>query len=179
MKMSYFRMMKYEQCFSPVSLCGVEGLAETFPSFPVSGPFLTDVPVFQVPPDNIFPPQPRSSSRALPLHLHFDNCPDVFYLISSFDVPEPFQPSHSHNHRYRSHHCYLKISSFLRCSNKLTHITHRTILISVVAIRLSSLTEHWPCFAAVKQRRSNRCLVYQKYEQCKYQKWKTPVFRLQ
>ena len=34
-----------------------------------------------------------------------------------------------------------KISSFLRCSNRLTPIAHRTILISVVAIRLSSLTD--------------------------------------
>ena len=34
-----------------------------------------------------------------------------------------------------------KISSFLRCSNRLTPIAHRTILISVVAIRLSSLID--------------------------------------
>ena len=34
-----------------------------------------------------------------------------------------------------------KISSFLRCSNRLTPIAHRTILISVVVIRLSSLTD--------------------------------------
>ena len=34
--------------FAAVSLCGVAGLAETFPSFPVSGPFLPDVPGFQV-----------------------------------------------------------------------------------------------------------------------------------
>ena len=34
-----------------------------------------------------------------------------------------------------------KISSFLRCSLRLTPIAHRTILISVVAIRLSSLTD--------------------------------------
>ena len=113
MKMSYYRMMKYEQCFSPVSLCEVAGLAETFPSFPVSGPFLTDASVFQVPPDNIFPPQLQPSYRALPLHLHFDTWVDVFCLISSFDVP-----NHS-NHRYRFHLCYLKISSFLRCSYRL------------------------------------------------------------
>ena len=31
-----------------LSLCGVAGLAETFPSFPVSGPFLPDVSGFQV-----------------------------------------------------------------------------------------------------------------------------------
>ena len=34
-----------------------------------------------------------------------------------------------------------KISSFLRCSNRLTPIAHRTILISVVAVRLSYLTD--------------------------------------
>ena len=34
-----------------------------------------------------------------------------------------------------------KISSFLLCSNRLTPIAHRTILISVVAIRFSSLTD--------------------------------------
>ena len=51
----------------PPSPCsGVAGLAETFPSFPVSGPFLPDVPGFQAPPDSILPPQLRSSSRALP-----------------------------------------------------------------------------------------------------------------
>ena len=79
--------------FSAVSLCGVAGLAETFPSFPVRGPFLPDVPGFQVPPDCTLPPQLRSSSRVLPLHLHFDNCSDVFSFISSFNMPEPFQPS--------------------------------------------------------------------------------------
>ena len=60
-------------CFSPfatVSLCGVAALAETFPSFPVSGPFLPDVPGFQVPPDSVFPSQLWSSSRALPLSFN-------------------------------------------------------------------------------------------------------------
>ena len=88
---------------SPPSPC-----AATFPSFPVSGPFLPDVPGFRVHPDSIFPPQLRSSSRALPLHLHFNNCSDVFSFISSFDVPEPFQPSSSHNHRYRFHLCFFQ-----------------------------------------------------------------------
>ena len=98
-------------CFSPlaaVSQCGVAGLAETFPLFPVSRPFLPDVPGFHVPPDSIFPPQLRSSSRALPLHLHFNNCSDVFWFISSLDVPEPFQPSPSHNHRHRFHLCFFQ-----------------------------------------------------------------------
>ena len=86
--------------FAAVSKFRVAGLAETFPSFSVSCPFLLDFPGFQVPSDSIVPPQLLSSSRALPLHLHFCNCSDVFSFISSFDVPEPFQPSPSHNHRY-------------------------------------------------------------------------------
>ena len=45
---------------------------------------------------SLLTPQLRSSSRALPLHLHFNNCSDVFSFISSFDMPEPFQPSHRH-----------------------------------------------------------------------------------
>ena len=35
--------------FAAVSLFGVAGLAETFPSFSISGPFLLDVPGFQAP----------------------------------------------------------------------------------------------------------------------------------
>ena len=86
--------------FAAVSLCNVVGLAETFPSFPVSGPYHLDVPGFQVPSDSVFPgfqvpsdtvfpPQLRSSSRALPLHLHFHNCSHVFSFISSSNIPEP------------------------------------------------------------------------------------------
>ena len=52
--------------FAAISLFWVAGLAQTFPSFHVSGPFLPDFPCFQVPPGSIFPPQLRSSSRALP-----------------------------------------------------------------------------------------------------------------
>ena len=129
--------------FAAVSLCGVAGLAQTFPSLTVSGPFLPDAPFFHVPPDRILPPQLRSSSRALPLHLHFDNCSDVLGFVSSFDVAKPLQPSPSHNRRYLFHFRFLQdcLISFLRRSNRLTPIAHRTILISVVAIRLSSLTD--------------------------------------
>ena len=104
----FLHSLSYFSPFAVVSLCGVAGLAETFPSFPVSGPFLPDSPGFHVPPDRIFPPQLRSSSMALPLHLHFDNCSDVFCFISSFDVPESIQHSPSHNHRYRFHPCFLQ-----------------------------------------------------------------------
>ncbi len=38
--------------FAAVSLFGVAALAETFPSVSVSGPFLLDVPGFQVPSDS-------------------------------------------------------------------------------------------------------------------------------
>ena len=71
-KMSFLR--KFLTSFSPfaaVFLFGVAGLAETFPFLSVSGPFLLDFPGFQVPSDSIFPSQLWSSSRALPLHLHF------------------------------------------------------------------------------------------------------------
>ena len=61
--------------FAAVSLFGVAGHAETFPSFSVSGPFLLDFPGFQVASDGFVPPQLWSSSRVLPLHLHFCNCP--------------------------------------------------------------------------------------------------------
>ena len=60
----------------------VAGLAETFPSFSVSYPFLLDFPGFQVPSDSIVPPQLWFSSRALPLYLHFRNCSDAFPFFS-------------------------------------------------------------------------------------------------
>ena len=94
--------------FAAVSLFGVAGLAETFPFFSVSGPFLLDFPGFQVPSDSIFPSQLWSSSRVLPLHLHFCNCSDVFSVTSPFDVSKPFQPSPSHNRRYRFHLCFFQ-----------------------------------------------------------------------
>ena len=98
-------LCRYFSPFAAVSLLGVAGLAETSPSFSVSGPFLLDFPRFQVPSDCIVPSQLRSSPRALPLHLHFHNCSDVFSFMSSFDVPEPFQPSPSHNCCYWFHLC--------------------------------------------------------------------------
>ena len=69
-----------------ISLCGVVGPLETFPSLPVSGPFLPDVPRFQVPPDSIFPPQLRSSSRALPFHLPLCNCSFGCRRVSRINV---------------------------------------------------------------------------------------------
>ena len=51
--------------FANMSLFGVAGIAETFPSFSDSGPFLLDVPGFQVPSDSIVPPQLWSSSRLM------------------------------------------------------------------------------------------------------------------
>ena len=89
--------------FAAVSLFGVGGLAETFPSFSVSGPFLLDFPGFQVPSDSIF-----HRNFGLPLHRHFCNCSDVFSFTSPFDVSKPFQPSPSHNRRYRFHLCFFQ-----------------------------------------------------------------------
>ena len=94
--------------FAAVSLFGVAGLAETFPFFSIGGPFLLDFPGFQVPSDSIIPSQLWSSSRALPLHLHFCNCSDVFSFTSPFYVSKPFQPSPSHNRRYRFHLCFFQ-----------------------------------------------------------------------
>ena len=113
--------------FVAVYLCKVAGLAETFPLLPGSNPFLPDVPGFQVPSDSVLPSQPRSSSKELPLYLHFGNCCDVFSFISSFDVPEPFRPSKSAPplHPPRSPHF-----SDVPVSSHPLH--HRTILISVV-----------------------------------------------
>ena len=74
--------------FAAFSQCGVAGLSDTFPPFPVSGAFLRDVPGFHIPYASVFPSQVRSSSRALPLHLHFHNCSYVFCFIAS----------HCHNH---------------------------------------------------------------------------------
>ena len=82
-------------------------LGQTVPSFSV-GSFLLDFPGFQFPPDSIFPSHLRSSSRALPLHLHFCNCSDVFSFTSPFDVSKPFQPSPSHNRRYCFHLCFFQ-----------------------------------------------------------------------
>ena len=94
--------------FAAVSLYGVTGLAETFPFRTVSGPFLPDAPRFHVPPDRYLPPQLWSSSRALSLHLHFNNCSDVLGFVSSFDVAKPVQPPPSHNRRYLFHFRFLQ-----------------------------------------------------------------------
>ena len=64
--------------------------------------------MLQAPSDNIVPPQLWSSSMALPLHLHFCNCSDVFSFTYSFDVSKPFQPSPSHNRRYCFHLCFFQ-----------------------------------------------------------------------
>ena len=94
--------------FAAVSLFGVAGLAETFPSFSVSGSFLLDFPRFQVPSDCIVPSQLWCSLWALPLHLHFCHCSDVFSCISSFDMPELSQPSPPHNRHCRFHLCFFQ-----------------------------------------------------------------------
>ena len=119
----------------------VAGLAETLPSFPVSGPFLPDVPGFQVPPDlylststsvSLSGASSPSSFQQLLGCLQFHHsllfaCLNHSSILMTIAIGSIFASS--------------KISSFLRCSNRLTPITNRTILVSVVAIRFSSLTD--------------------------------------
>ena len=127
--------------FAAVSLFGVAGLAETFQFFSVSGLFLLDFPGFRVPSDSIFPSQLWSSSRALPLHLHFCNCSDVSVSPLLLTCPNHSSLLRLITVAIASTFASSKISSFLRCSNRLTPIAHRTILIYVDAIRLSSWTD--------------------------------------
>ena len=97
--------------FAAVSMCMIAGRERPFHlSLPVRGPFRRHVPGFHVPSDSVFPSRPRFSCRALPNHLHFDNCSDVFYFISSFNVLEPFQPS--------------LLSLLLRSSLSYLHLTY-------------------------------------------------------
>ena len=124
--------------FVAVSLCGLAVHAETFPSSELC-PILPDLAGFHVCSDCVFPSQPK----AFPLHLHFDNCSDVFRFISSFHVPEPFQPSHDHHSQL--HPCSLPD---LFISSRLWHCCHS----------LFTFYRRWPCFAVVKQCRSNHLL---------------------
>ena len=122
-------IIEYFSPFAAVSLFGVAGLAETFPSFSVSGPFLLDVPGFGRPLGRF--PSIFISATALifsvsPLLL---TCPNHSSLLRLINVAIVSILASS------------KISSFLRCSNRLTPIAHRTILISVVAICFSSLPD--------------------------------------
>ena len=120
--------------FSAVSSCVVAGLAETFPSLSVSYPFLPDVPGFKVPSYRVFYrhfglPLVRFHSTfisATALRFHVSDllltCPNHsnLRLLVTIAIGTTFASS--------------KISSFLWCSNRLTPIAHRTILISVFAI---------------------------------------------
>ena len=94
---------------------------KTFLSFPVSGPFLPDVPGFQVPTVSVFPPQLRSSSRA-PLHLHFCNCSDVFCFISSFKSHLCMQQNTTFDGRFRKLLCSW-ICHILNCNHVSTWLT--------------------------------------------------------
>ena len=118
--------------FAAVSLCGVVGLAKTFSSLTVSGPFLSDAPRFHVPPDRILPLPLWSSSKALPLLLHFDNCSAVLSFVSSFLWPNNSSLLLLITVAICSTFTSSKMSSFLRCSNRPTPIAHCTIVISVV-----------------------------------------------
>ena len=71
-------------------------------------------------------------------------------FISSFNLPQPFQPLPFHDHRYRYHPSFLPD---LWCSNRLTPDAFPSLLLPY--------SFHWLCFAAIKQRRSNQRLIYQ------------------
>ena len=79
--------------------------------------------------------------------LPLESFPSIFIsstariLIPSFNVPEPFQPSPSHDHRYRFHPCFLQDILISPVFQQAHAIVHHTIIISVVAIRVSSLTD--------------------------------------
>ena len=93
---------------------------------PSSGPFLPDVPDFHVSSESVSS-QPRSSSRALPHHLHFANCSDVFCFISACNVPNHSNLLLLMAIAMGSTFASFKNSSFLRSSSRLTTIAHRTI----------------------------------------------------
>ena len=57
--------------FAAVSLFGVAGLAETFPSFSVSGRLHPDGPGFQVPSDSVIPPRRLQLLGCFLFHLFF------------------------------------------------------------------------------------------------------------
>ena len=61
-----------------------------------------------------------------------------FCFISSFPMTETFQPSTSHDHRNQFHLCFLQDLLNSLCSSALTPFAHRTIFVSVVAMRCST-----------------------------------------
>ena len=70
--------------FRPSPCVGVAGLAETFPSLLLSGPFITDLSGYCVLSDNVLPSQPGYSSRVPPFHLQFSNCSKAKQIYNSF-----------------------------------------------------------------------------------------------
>ena len=123
---------------------GSGSCTDTFPSLTVSGPFLPDAPGFREHQGGM------TVSFHLNFGLHLRLFPSIFISTTAlmFSVLSLLLtwPTHSSlllliTVAICSTFASSKISSFLRCSNRRTPIAHRTILISVVAIRLSSLTD--------------------------------------
>ena len=56
-------------------------------------------------------------------------------------MPEPLQPSPSHDHRNQCHPCFFQDLLISQVSQQAHPIAHHTILMSVVAIHFSSLTD--------------------------------------
>ena len=69
--------------FTAISLCGVPGLAQTFPCRPVIGLFFSHLPCFHILSDDVL--------TLVSLHLPHGNCSDVIYHFSSCNVPQPIQ----------------------------------------------------------------------------------------
>ena len=111
----------YFSHFAAVSLRGVAGFTDTFPSFPASGTFLLNVPGFQVPPGSIFQPQLWYFSRALP-SIFISTTARMFSVSPLLLITTAIGSTLASSN----------ISSFLRCSNRLTPIAHRTILIALL-----------------------------------------------
>ena len=93
---------------------------------PVVGPLLPDRPGFRVPCGSFLRSQPGSSSSPFSRLLLFSTCSGVFCFISSFHFAESFRLLLIITIAIGSTFASFKISSFLRCSNRLTPIAHRT-----------------------------------------------------
>ena len=102
--------------FAADSLCCAAGLAKTFPS--LTGQFLPDLPGFPISLTVSFHLNLVSSSRALPLHLHFNSAIAMMFSVSSllFSCPNNSNLLLHRTNAMGSTLASSKISSLLRCS---------------------------------------------------------------
>ena len=102
---SFFEGFTLFSPFAAIFLCGAPDLTKTLPFLSVSAhsSLIVHTHVLY---DSVLPSHPEPSLiGAFPSYC-FCNCPDVFCFISSYHVPEPFQPSPSHDHRNWVHLCF-------------------------------------------------------------------------